>query len=176
MAQKKKKKSAADPVVAIRKRVDKERKKAKRKGLHFTAPTDEQLQRKLGKINSPMIVFQSWGDTAAGGTVNYTLGISNPDTFTWSNLYVHVFVGPANPVQVLGRALQCVDASFARLTQPDFFGLSVGSGATESLSFQLPVDAGTEPSEYLGNAFLFQAQYHDVGQYFDRGVFPFTVT
>ncbi len=170
------KKRPVDPVKTIRQRIERERKKATQKELNFTAPTDEQLRRKLGRVNSPIIVFQVWSDAPAGSSVSYTVGISNPDAFSWNNLYVHVFVGPANPVQNLGHALQCVDASFARLTQPDFFGLTVDPGDTESVSFQLPVPAGTEPSEYLGNAFLFQAAYHDVGQYFDRGAFPFTVT
>lgn len=166
-----------DPVKTIRQRIERERKKATRKGLNFTAPTDEQLRRKLGRVNSPIIISQGWTSAApAGGSISYTVGISNPDAFSWNYLYAHVFVGPANPVQKLGRALQCVDASFARLTQPAFSGLTVGAGDTESVSFELPVPAGTEPSEYLGNTFLFQADYHDVGQHFDRGVFPFTVT
>ena len=87
-----------------------------------------------------------------------------------------MFVGPANPVNIVGRALQCVDTRVPRLTQPDFDGLKIASGDTESITFQLSVPAGIEPSEYLGNAFLFHTTYHDVGTYFDRGCFPFTVT
>ena len=173
---KKRGRRTVDPVEKIRRDIERERKKAERKGLKFTAPSDDELMRKLGRINSPMINFQTWGDAPAGGTVNYTLGITNPDAFSWVGLYVHVFVGPANPVQDLGDALQCVDPSFPRLTQPDFAGLTLPAADSDSLSFQLPVPAGTVPSEYLGNSILFRASYHDVGQYFDRGVFPFTVT
>lgn len=165
-----------DLVKKIRQRIERERKKAERKDLKFTAASDEELRRKLGKVNSPMIVFQSWNDAPPGGTVTYNVGITNPDSFDRSSLYIHVFVGPANPVQVIGRALQCVDGRFPKLTQPDFFGLRIASGDTESVTFKLSIPPGIEPSEYLGNAFLFQAAYHDAGTYFDRGCFPFTVT
>ena len=107
-----------DPLKKIRQTIERERKKAKSKGLLFTAPSDEELRRKLGRVNSPMITSQSWSSVAVGGTFTYTVGFSNPDAFSWSALYVHVFVGPANPVNNLGNALQCVDARFPRLSEP----------------------------------------------------------
>jgi len=170
-----KKPAGADPAKKIRQQIRRARKKAERKGMRFTALDNDEVRRKLKRANSPMIVFQSWSDAAPGGTVSYTVGISNPDSFSWSSLYVHVFVGPANPVADLGDALQCVDDHFDRLTQPDFFGLSLPANGSDSVTIALPVPARTEPSEYLGNSVLFQASYHDVGQYFDRGCFPFTV-
>jgi hypothetical protein len=175
MAKRKSQKSV-EPVKRIRQVIERERKKADRRGRNFTAPTDEELLRKLGKVNSPIIVYQAWTDTAGGGAVSYDMGVHNPDSFSWVNLYVHVFVGPANPVNAIGAALQCVDERFPRLTQPDFFGLSVSPGVTENVHFDLSVPAGIEPSEYLGNSFVFQVDYHDVGTYFDRGCFPFTVS
>lgn len=165
-----------DIVKKIRETIEREKEKAERKKLQFTAPTDDQLRRKLGKIDSPMIIFQSWPDAPAGGSVNYNVGIHNPDAFTRIWLIVHVFVGPANPVPDPGSALQAVDPRFPRLSQPDFPGLTLAAGDTQTLSFQVAVPATIEPSEYLGNAFLFQADWHDVGSYLDRGFFLFTVT
>lgn len=164
-------------VKRISKVIERQRKKAGEKNLNFTAPDEEQLKNKLGSIKSPMIVFQGWsGTTGSPGTINYSIGIHNPDAFTQNSLYVHLFIGPANMVPDVGAALATVDSRFPRLTLPKFFGLSIGSGATETLSFSIPIAAIIEASNYLGNSFLFRADSHDVGDYFDRSVFPFEVT
>lgn len=156
--------------------VEKFRKDVEKKKMRCTSVTRAELERKLDRTNSPMIVAQGWsGSAAPGGAISYTVQITNPDPFTRSSLYVHVFVGPANMVPDVGVALTAVDARFPRLTMPDFFGLSLAPGANASLNFSLAVPAGTQVSNYLGNAFLFGADYHDVGEYFDRGVFPFEV-
>ena len=75
----------------------------------------------------------------------------------------------------VGEALATVDSRFPRLTLPEFAGLRIAPGATESLSFSIPVPANIETSNYLGNSFLFLADWHDVGDYLDRGVFVFEV-
>lgn len=174
---KKRTRRPVDPVKKIRAKIERERKKAQTKRLNFTAPTDEQLRRKLGKIDSPMIVFQGWsGSAPPGGTINYTVGIHNPDPFNRIWLFAHLFVGPANFVRQPGRAVQAVDPRFPRLAMPDFPGLSIASGASANLAFNIDVPAGIEPSNYLGNTFLFQADWHDVGDYFDRSIFVFEVT
>ncbi|MDH3522523.1 MAG: hypothetical protein OES32_02960 [Acidobacteriota bacterium] len=170
-------KKPEDPIKKLQTKIAAEKKKAERKDLHFTGLTEEQLRRKLGKVNSPTIYFQSWAGTVApGGTVSYNIGIYNPDPITRIWLFVHLFVGPANFVINNGRALATVDPRFPRLTQPDFAGLTLASGATATLSFNVQVPAGIEPSNYLGNSFLFQADWHDKGDYFDRSVFVFEVT
>jgi hypothetical protein len=74
------------------------------------------------------------------------------------------------------RALLAVDPRFPRLTMPRFAGLILGPGATQSLSFSLAVPAGVERRNCLGNAILFQSNWHDVGKYLDRGIFAFEVT
>ncbi len=149
---------------------------AKRKRWNYTSPSEKELARKLTRVRSPMIVFQGWsGSTSPGGSITYTVGIYNPDPTTQIWLYAHVFVGPANPVPDTGLALGEVDSRFPRLTMPDFFGLSIASGATETLQFTVAVPSNIEKSNYLGNTFLFRASYHDVGLYLDRGVFPFEV-
>jgi ribosomal protein L9 len=45
--------------------------KRENKGEHFTAVTREEIERKLKRANSPMIISQGWSGTAPGGTVNY---------------------------------------------------------------------------------------------------------
>jgi hypothetical protein len=143
---------------------------------HFTSLTPEEIERKLKRVNSPMIVSQGWGSTTPGGTFNYSVGIQNPDPTSASNLYVHVWVGSGNVDPTVGTFLFNVDTRFPRLTQPAFFGLSLASGANATLSFSIKVPTTVEKTNYLGNSFLMRLNYHDVGQYLDRGVFPFAVT
>ena len=171
------KKYREEQVGKISKVIERHRKEAGKKRQKFTAPDEEQLKKKLGKIKSPMIVSQGWGEsTGSPGTINYRIGIYNPDAFTQIWLFVHLFIGPANMVPDVGAALATVDSRFPRLTLPKFFGLSIGSGASETLSFSIPIPANMESSNYLGNSFLFRADWHDVGDYFDRSIFVFEVT
>ena len=156
--------------------IEQQRQQAEKQGLNFTTPTAEQLRRKLSKTDSPMIVWQSWGGGAPGGSIGYNLGIKNPDPFIYNSLFVHVFIGLANPVSDIGVALTTVDSRFPRLTLPKFAGLSINPGVTESLSFSIHIPTNIEPGYYLGNSFLFRADWHDVGDYFDRGTFVFEVT
>src|SRR5437879_1398714 len=124
---------------AIREEIEKRRREAEGKGEKFTGLTDEQLARKLHRAKSPMIVWQSWtGSTAPGGSINYALGIYNPDPTAWVWLFVHLFVGAANMVADPDDALAAVDTRFARLTAPDFAGLSINPGQTQSIDFSLP--------------------------------------
>jgi hypothetical protein len=156
--------------------IEHQRREAERQGLNFTAPTEEQLRKKMAKAESPMIVYQSWGNAAPGGTFNYTVGVHNPDPVRWFWLFVHVFVGLANVAQDVGDAISAVDSRFPTLTQPQFDGLDLDPGVTKPLSFSLAVPAGMHQSNYLGNAILFQSNWHDVGEYLDRGLFVFQVT
>jgi hypothetical protein len=160
----------------LKEEIEKERRKVK-EGDSFTAPTDDQLKQKLKRTNTPFIYFQGWTSAVApGGTISYNVGITNPDPITQTSMFAHVFVGPANVVAAVGDALQIVDTRFPRLTEPKFFGLSIASGASATLTFSIKVPLGIDPSNYLGNTFLFQFNWHDVGTYFDRSVFVFQVT
>ena len=124
-----------------------------------------------------MIVFQGWsGSVAAPGTIDYTIGINNPDPVQWYWLFAHVFVGPATIVRDVGHAVLAVDTRFPRLTMPEPFGLTLAAGAFQTLSFPLTVPGDVERSNYLGNTFLFQSRWHEVGQYLDRSHFVFEVT
>lgn len=156
--------------------IEQQRKKVK-KGENFTAPTEEQLRKKLERVNSPYIYFQGWGGVAAGGTFNYNVGIWNPDSFTQVWMFAHVFFGSGNVVSNAGEFLLNVDERFPRLTQPDFAGLTLASGASATLSFSIKVPATVEhPTNYIGNTALVQFNWHDVGTYLDRGVFVVKVT
>lgn len=149
---------------------------AKKEKWNYTTPSEEELSRKLTRVHSPMIVFQGWsGNTSPGGSISYNVGIYNPDPIAQASLYAHVFIGPANMTPDVGAALQTFDPRFPRLTMPAFFGLTLKPGGSETLHFTVAVPSSVEKSNYLGNTFLFRAEYHDVGQYLDRSVFPFEV-
>ncbi|MEA2633419.1 MAG: hypothetical protein QOH92_186 [Chloroflexota bacterium] len=169
-------KTKAKHAERIKQEVEKRRTEAEKNGEQFTSLTDDQLQKKLRRTRSPMIVWQSWtGSTTPGGVINYSLGIYNPDPTTWVWLFVHLFVGAANMVADPNDAVVAVDSRFPRLTAPDFAGLSVDPGKTQSLSFSLPIPGNAEPTDYLGNSFLFHSVWHDTGQYLDRSLFVFKV-
>jgi hypothetical protein len=169
--------SAAKRLDKIKKDVQKLQREAKRQGWNVTTPTDDQLRKKLRRTKSPMIVFQGWsGSAPPGGLISYQIGINNPDPTNWIWLFVHLFVGPGNMVADTGEALAPIDERFPRLTLPEFDGLQIASGATETLDFEIPVPAGVEATNYLGNSFLFQSIWHDPGEYIDRSLFVFEVT
>jgi hypothetical protein len=57
-----------------------EREKRRYGEQNFTEVTPDDVARKLKRLKSPMIVFQGWsGSAPAGGTINYNVGIWNPD-------------------------------------------------------------------------------------------------
>jgi hypothetical protein len=114
-----------------------EKNKREYEGKHFTGLTAEEIERKLKRVNSPMIVSQGWNSTTPGGTVNYNLGIFNPDPTQAIWLFAHVWVGSGNVDPVTGTFLLNVDTRFPRLTQPIFDGLTLASGASGTLSFAL---------------------------------------
>src|ERR1700674_3284850 len=67
--------------------------KHENKGEHFTSITPEEIEKKLKRVKSPMIVSQGWNSTTPGGIVNYNLGIFNPDPAQAIWLFAHVWVG-----------------------------------------------------------------------------------
>lgn len=158
----------------IKKVIDQQKREFKSE--HFTSVSDEEIERKLKRVNSPMIVSQGWSDTTLGGTLNYHLGIYNPDPTQAIWMFGHVWVGSGNVDPTVGTFLLNVDTRFPRLTQPEFFGLSLDPNASASLIFTLKVPTTVEKTNYLGNSCLMQLNWHDVGSYLDRGVFVFRVT
>ena len=153
-----------------------ERHKRENEGEHFTSLTKDEIEKKLKRVNSPMIVSQGWNSTTLGGVVNYNLGIYNPDPTQAFWLFAHVWVGSGNVAPPVDTFLLNVDARFPRLTEPTFDGLTLASGAFATLSFALAVPTTVQQSNYIGNSALMNFNWHDVGQYLDRGVFVFAVT
>ncbi|HEU0012880.1 MAG TPA: hypothetical protein VFQ45_04315 [Longimicrobium sp.] len=163
-------------VAKIQEIVEGQKKKQKQKGENFTSVTPEEVEKKLRRVNSPMTVWQSWtSSTSPGGTITYSVGIYNPDPTQAIWTFVHVWVGSGNIDPVVGTYLSNVDARFPRLTEPDFAGLNIPSLGSASLTFTLAVPAAVEKSNYIGNSCLMQFNWHDVGTYYDRGVFVFKV-
>jgi hypothetical protein len=153
-----------------------EKHKLENKGEHFTAVTPEDIEKKLKRVNSPMIVSQGWSGTTQGGTFNYSLGLYNPDPTQAIWLFAHVWVGSGNIDPTVGTFLSNVDTRFPRLTEPAFAGLTLAAGASATLNFTVKVPATVEKTNYLGNSCLMQFNWHDIGKYLDRGVFVFAVT
>jgi len=161
-------------VERIQKAVEKHKRETKEE--HFTAVTPEEIEKKLKRVNSPIIVSQGWNSTTPGGIVNYSLGVFNPDPTQAIWLFAHVWVGSGNIDPVVGTFLSNVDPRFPRLTEPVFDGLQLAPGASATLKFALKVPSSVEKTNYLGNSCLMQFNWHDVGTYLDRGVFVFAVT
>lgn len=170
----------ADRQAAFMKNVAEQIEQAKegyeRRGMVSTSVTPEQLERKLKRANSPMIVSQGWsGSAPVGGTIDYSVGISNPDPVDYSSLFVHLFIGPANIAPDVDDAVAAVDERFPRLTNPQFAGLVLKAGSFEQINFIIPIPV-LDKSNYLGNSFLFQSTWHDPATYLDRSLFVFEVT
>jgi len=159
-------------------KVIEEHKRLVKKGESYTAVTPEEIENKLNRTNSPMIVSQtgSWtGSTPPGGTFTYNLGLYNPDPTSSIWMFVHVWVGSGNVDPVTGTFLLNVDARFPRLTLPGFAGLTLPAGGSTVLNFSMKVPATVEKTNYLGNSCLMRFTWHDVGTYLDRAVFVFNV-
>jgi hypothetical protein len=95
---------------------------------------------------------------------------------TQGSLEVYVFVGPAGLVADVGHALAVVDARFQNLTEPPAFGLPLNPSTSANLNFAVKVPNGIEPSNYMGNAFLFRDNGFGIGNVFSRANFIFQVT
>jgi hypothetical protein len=161
-------------VKSIQKAIEKH--KRENRGEHFTAVTPEEIEKKLKRVNSPMIVSQGWSGTTPGGTFNYSLGIFNPDATQAIWLFAHVWVGSGNIDPIVGTFLLNADTRFPRLTEPPVFGVTLAPGASATLNFTIKVPSTVEKTNYIGNSCLMQFNWHDVGTYLDRGVFVFAVS
>ena len=154
-----------------------ERNKPENKGKHSTAVTPEEIEKKLKRVNSTMIIQQIWNSTTPpGGTCNYSLMIYNPDLTDAEWLFAHVWVGSGNVDPTVGTFLSNVDIRFPRLTEPAFDGLKVAAGASATLNFAIKIPSKIEKTHYLGNSCLMLVDWHDVGTYLDRGLFLIEVS
>jgi hypothetical protein len=154
----------------------KQRREREREGETFTSITREEFEAKLKRVNSPIIVSQSWNNTAPpGGTINYTIGVLNPDPISWGALAVAVSIGNRNPIVSNDQFLTAFDARFPTYAKPATVGFSLAAGAFVAHSFQVRIPAGVERTGYFGNGVLQRISFHDVGLYLDRACFFFEV-
>jgi hypothetical protein len=157
--------------------IQRRRSEAREQGRNFSAPTGAQVLDRLRSARSPFIHFLEWPiTTPSPGTMNLGVGIMNPDPVTQSSLEVYVFVGPAALVADVGQALAVADTRFHNLTEPPAFGLTLAPSATADLNFAVKVPDGIEPSNYIGNVFLFRDSLFDVSDVLSRADFIFQVT
>jgi hypothetical protein len=156
--------------------IQRHRNEAREQGRNFRAPTGAQILDRLLSARSPFFFSLGWNGTSSPGTINLQVGIMNPDPVTQFSLEVYVFVGPAALVADVGQALAVVDTRFQNLTEPPAFGLSLNPSATADLNFAVTVPNDIEPSNYMGNAFLFRDNGFGVADVFSRTDFIFQVT
>ena len=156
--------------------IQRRRSEAREQGRNFSAPTGAQVLDQLLSARSPFIFFLAWNTTSSPGTINLDVGIMNPDPVTQDSLEVYVFVGPAGLVADIGQALAVVDTRFQNLTEPPFFGLTLGPSTTADLTFAVEVPNGIQPSNYMGNAFLFRDIGFGIDDVLSRADFIFQVT
>ena len=69
-----------------------------------------------------------------------------------------------------------MDKRFQNLTEPPAFGLTINPSAAAFLNFAVQVPDGIEPSNYIGNAFLFRDPLFGVSDVLSRADFIFQVT
>lgn len=142
------------------------RNQARDKGLAFSAPSAEHIEKKLTSAHTPFIYTTSWTSTGSpGNTFHYGISVNNPDPNAYYYLYAYFFFGPSNMVPDVGTALLIVDERLFRMFAR-FPYMSPGSNGTVQFSYTFP--SGIPLGTYIGNAFIFSQDFHDVGTYADR--------
>jgi hypothetical protein len=162
----------------IQEAMEKQRRGHERKGRRFITITPEEIEKKLKRINSPMITSQAFNPTVnPGGTLVYSLSIYNPDPTETYDLYTQVWVGSGNPDPTIGTYLLNVDTRFPRLTQPSGFGgLQVFSGDSGHFDFSFQIPNVVDRTTYFLQSCLMEVNWWNVGKYLDRSMIAFDVT
>ncbi len=148
---------------------------AQRQGLAFSAPSREQLEKKIrGETsNSPYIYSMSWtSGTLLGNPAYFQVWMANPDPTAYGPVFVSVFFGVANFFDNIADGIIARDQRWPYLSSPDF-NLLAGGTATQLFNYTTP--STVQRSTYLGNVVLWRNEYHDKGTYFDRGGFFVTL-
>ena len=151
------------------------RQQAQQQGLAFSAPTREQLEKKVrGETsNSPYIYSMSWtSGTLLGNPAYFQVWMANPDPGGYYAVFVSVFFGVANFFDNIADGLIARDVRWPYLSSP---GFSMLAGGTVTQSFNYTTPSSVPRSTYLGNVVLWRMEYHDKGAYFDRGGFDVTL-
>jgi hypothetical protein len=153
------------------------RKQAQQQGLAFSAPTQEQLEKKIRgeTANSPYIYSMSWtSGTTPGSAAYYQVWIANPDASYYYPVFVSVFFGVANFFDSIADGIIGRDDRWPYLSSAPFSMAAGGATATQSFNYTTP--SAVPRSTYLGNAVVWRGDLHDKGSYFDRGLFYVTLT
>jgi hypothetical protein len=148
-------KASPENIKKLKESIEKHRREGKHE--HFASVADEDIEKMLTRSNTPFISSWGWSNTTPGGTFNLSVNVFNPDPVTVNGMYVHTFIGPALAVASNDLALLAVDARFNRLTQPQFFGMSLAPSTNGNVSFTVAAPATIEKSNYFGNLFLIRA-------------------
>jgi hypothetical protein len=168
--------SAADLWKRLEPELKRLEQESKGTGRTFLPITREEFDAKLKRVNSPMIVSQSWDDNAApGGVINYTVGVLNPDPTAWDSLAVALSIGNRNAIAGRDLFYNNFDARFPTYAQGAPIGFSLAPGESKAFSFAISVPNNIEKTGYLGNVVVQRLSFYDVGTYFDRGCFFFEV-
>jgi hypothetical protein len=168
-----------EQIKKIQQALKKEKSRSRKQNLIVIEAKPEDIARKLRRMKSPFLVSHDFtGYAPAGGTINYKVGIWNPDPTAASFANAHVWVGSGIVDPVIGRFLMNVDTRFPRLTEPEPLGATIQPSSSLFLSFALKVPAGllVQKTSYFLNVCLMQFGFFDVGVFLDRGSVSFRVT
>jgi hypothetical protein len=166
-------KASPQNIKKLKESIEKHRREGKYE--HFESVADEDIEKMLTRSNTPFFSSWSWGNTTPGGTFGLSVNVFNPDPVTVNSMYVHTFIGPALAVVSNDTALLAVDARFNRLTQPQFFGMSLAPSTAGNVAFTVAAPATIEKSNYFGNLFLIR-RGGGVASVLDRQSYVFRVT
>jgi hypothetical protein len=140
----------------------------------FESIADEDIAKKLRRVNTPFINSIGWGNLPSGGSMLLSVGVFNPDPVASGAMWILVFVGPAFAVADDGIALLNVDARFNRLAGPDG-GMVLAPSASSSATFTFRAPAGIDKSDYICNLFLTRLLVFDAGSVLDRAAIDVAV-
>lgn len=147
------------------------------KGLAFSAPNEQELNRKIKRetADSPYIYAQSWtSGSSPGSPALYIVHTSNPDPNSYYPMFVSIFFGVANFLNDIGEGIGTRrDVNWPYISSEPFF---LGSGASSSIRFDYTTPSGVSLGTYLGNSIVWRGSLHDKGTYFDRGLFYITLS
>jgi hypothetical protein len=87
-------------------------------------------------------------------------------------VFTTIFFGLGNFLADVGEALDGRDARWPYVSS-DSVVLPAGGTINPKFTYSTPI--GLPAGTYLGNAVLWRGEYHDIGQYFDRGLFQITL-
>lgn len=147
------------------------------RGLSFSRLTEEQLVKKLRgeTANSPFITGQGWtSGTTPGNAASYSVSVYNPDPTGYYPIFVSIFFGLFNflPNEDIGEGIAGYLPAWPYMSTEPF---NLASATSANKTFQYVTPSTAPRTTYTGNAILWRGEYHDIGTYYDRGLFNVTL-